>query len=876
MKPLKSLVLNYLAKSGDKPVRPRALAKKLGVAKRDRQEFEDLLRQLAAEGKTRLTDDGRVGNRDQESPARSGLLRGIVRITERGGWFAQHPDDDIPRDAFTFERTANDLFIYPEHLADAHDGDEVLVKPLSQRVSHGRRSGRIEKILKRHTTSFVGTYFEEHKRSFVRVDGKSFESPIDVGDPGAKGATPGDKVVIEMVRFPSPSRGGEAVITRILGARGEPGVDEQIIIHELSLPDAFPEEVMAAAREQVAKFDETNLGDRTDLTQEVIITIDPVDARDFDDAISLSRTSNGHWHLGVHIADVAHFVPAKSALDIEAARRGTSVYLPGRVLPMIPEQISNGLASLQPGRVRFTKSVLIEFNAEGVPLHTEFRNSAIKSARRFAYEEIMPIVKHPRRAAETVETEIVSLISRMHELAMILRSRRFEGGALELYLPETKLKLDAEGKVAGVKVAEHDESHQMIEEFMLAANMAVAQKLTELDINFLRRNHGRPDLLKLKAFAEFVDSLGFPLRKYQSRHELQRLLDRVKGQPFEQAVNFAMLRSMKQAEYSPEPQGHYALAVEDYCHFTSPIRRYPDLTVHRLLDAVIRREQGGCFQSSLNRDPAGVDTSINSGAVLQREREVPMSDDDTQSVCEAPFGSGIESPVAETNNAESMVRRRRKLSSSKSSHDPSNDRKRRRRESVAEKADAAESGVSLDTTSSEHRIEHHRGIGMGIPLLLRLGLHCSMTERRAAQAERALIRMKLLRLFEGFRSRTFDVVITGVEKKGIFARSLEYPVDGFIPAFKLSAGTLDYDRTTRTLISRRGGVFRLGDRLEVRIARLDADERVLEWEPLEFKARDRSAKGSKRREHDRQSEPTERRRRKEKTRSVPAKGRRRR
>lgn len=732
MNPLKTLVLEYLAKSGDKPLRPRALAKRFGVPKHQRQQFEDLLRELAAGGKVKASDDGRVGNVDPDKAARSGLLRGIIRITDRGGWFSPHPDDDTTRDVFTYERGDNDIFIYPEYLADAHDGDEVLVKPTRNRAARGRRNGSVEKIVKRKTTSFVGSYFEEHNRSYVRVDGKSFDAPIYVGDPGAKGATVGDKVVIEIVRFPSATRSAEGVITKLLGPRGEPGVDEQIIIHELSLPDAFPEDVMVAAREQVALFDETQLGDRTDFTTETIITIDPVDARDFDDAISLKRTDDGHWHLGVHIADVAHFVPAKSPLDQEAAKRGTSVYLPGRVLPMIPEQISNGLASLQPGRVRFTKSAIIEFDAEGIPLHTEFHNSAIRSTRRFAYEEIMPIVEQPEHFKKSLPQEVVALILRMHELAMLLRARRFEGGALELYLPETKLQLDAEGKVQGVKELAHDQSHQMIEEFMLAANMAVARKLTDCGINFLRRNHGRPNPLKLQGFAEFVESLGFHLKKYQSRHELQRLLDRVKGQPFEQAVNFALLRSMQQAVYSPVQEGHYALAVEDYCHFTSPIRRYPDLTVHRLLDEVIRRDK-----------------------IRQKD-------------------------------------------------------------------------------------ERPRAIGMGIPLLVRLGLHCSGTERRAAMAERELIRMKLLRLFEGFKSRTFEVVITSVDKKGVYARSTEYPVDGFIPVFKLAEGTLDYDRVTRTLTGRRGASFKLGDRLEVRIARLNPDERVLEWAPLTFKPRQKT------------------------------------
>lgn len=763
MKPLKTQLIEYLAKCGDKPLRPRALAKRFGVPKHERQMFEDLLEQVVAEGKARKTKEGRVANKAADDGARSGLLRGILKVTERGGWFVPHADDDLPRDAYTFERSERDLFVFPEHLADAHDGDEVLVRPSRRLTSRGARTGSVEKVVVRKTTTFVGTYIEDHHRSYVRVDGKVFEEPIYVGDPGAKGAQPGDKVVIEMVRFPSPARSGEAVITQLLGARGEPGVDQKIIIHEFGLPDEFPEAVIAAAREQVTQFDETQLEDRTDFTNETVITIDPVDARDFDDAISLTRSEDGHWHLGVHIADVAHFVPPKSVLDQEAARRGTSVYLPGRVLPMIPEAISNALASLQLGRVRFTKSVVIEFDAEGVPLHTEFHRSAIKSARRFAYEEIMPIVRDPSAALKDIAEPVVALIGRMHTLAMKLRGRRFEQGALELYLPETKLKLDSDGRVVGVNQMAHDESHQIIEEFMLAANSAVAVKLTEMGLPFLRRNHGRPDITKLRVFAEFVDSLGFHLKKAQSRHELQRLLNKVKGQDFEQAVNFALLRSLKQAEYSPIQEGHYALAMEDYCHFTSPIRRYPDLTVHRLLDAVIRREK------------------------------------------------------------------------------------------------------------SRQKGNRAKTVGMSVPLLLRLGLHCSATERRATQAERELIRMKLLRLFEGFnRERVFEVVITGVEKRGVFARSMEYPVDGFIAAHKLADGTLDFDRVTRTLIGRRGAVFRLGDRLQVRIGRLDADERVLEWTPVTHQPKSRvktkKAKSSSSKTKD--SLPKEEKRPKRRTRKI--------
>jgi len=261
--------------------------------------------------------------------------------------------------------------------------------------------------------------------------------------------------------------------------------------------------------------------------------------------------------------------------------------LPGRVLPMLPELISNGLASLQQGRVRYTKSVFIEFTPEGIPVHVEFARSAIRVTRRFAYEQIMPIVREPERFRTRVSAKVRKLLSMMYELAMILRQRRLQAGALELNLPEVELELGKQGEVVGAHTVEHDESHQIIEEFMLAANIAVAQELNDRGIRFLRRIHPPPSPHKLKAFAQFVSVLGYKLKNYRSRFELQELLQKVKNTPHEEAVNYALLRSMKQAEYSEKTLGHYALAVEHYCHFTSPIRRYPDLTVHRLLDEIL-------------------------------------------------------------------------------------------------------------------------------------------------------------------------------------------------------------------------------------------------------------------------------------------------
>ncbi|MDA1161734.1 MAG: ribonuclease R [Planctomycetota bacterium] len=732
MASLKHQIVECLKKLGTRPVKPRKIARRLEIPKEERDHFDAAILSLISQGKIHKNNEGRlslpetarsVGNSASSSADSStdGLIAGVLKKTSSGSaWLIPNrelkPESGSPNSPSDPDHKIPDVHIYPEHLGDAQNGDEVLVRLLNRRQSGGRRSGHVEQIVERATHTFVGSYFEEWSQGKVRIDGGVFSDPVSVGDPGAKGAQPGDKVVIEIVRFPTHTHPGEAVVTKILGARGEPGVDLLAIVHEYGLPDEFPEEVLAAAREQSDTFDPAHLGDRLDLTGETIITIDPVDARDFDDAISLSRSADGNWQLAVHIADVAHFVPEGGALDQEAKKRGTSVYLPGRVIPMLPETISNSLASLQQGQVRFTKTVKIEFSPDGTPLHTEFHNSAIKVTKRFCYEDVMPILQSPEKFAADVSADVLKLLADMHELAMLLRGRRFENGSLELHLSEVKVELDKDGVVCGAHEVVNDESHQIIEEFMLAANTAVATTLTDAGITFLLRVHGSPDPIKLKSFSEFVDSLGLKLSSAASRFDLQKILAEVSGKPFEQAVNFALLRSMKPAEYTALDSGHYALAIENYCHFTSPIRRYPDLTVHRLFEKVIEG----------------------------KTKKIGLSQIET----------------------------------------------------------------------------------------IKLGSHCSSTERRAAQAERELTRVKLLMLLSTKVEETFSAVITGVEKFGIFCRCDKYPVDGFVHVSNLAKGErLDYDRSTYTMTARGSGrAYRMGDSVQVRIAVIDPDERTLHWE----------------------------------------------
>ena len=523
--------------------------------------------------------------RPKPEKSRRGRDEGVIGVFKRaaGGYGFVRPLDAPAGDR------SGDIHIAAHAALDAATGDTVRVRLAGARDA--RRpgpAGEIVEVVERKTTRFVGSYFEAAGSGWVQVDGTGFARPVAVGDPGAKGARDKDKVVVEMVRFPTNVRDGEGVIVEVLGAAGAPGVDTQTVIHEFALPGPFPDAVSADARRQAELFTEAIEGDRRDLTERTIITIDPIDARDFDDAISLERIERGHWLLGVHIADVSYFVREGSALDQEALLRGTSVYLPDRVIPMLPEIVSNNLASLQPGRVRYARTCWMEFTADGVPIHAEVERSAIKSVRRFAYEEVDVFLADPATRAVEMTDDVRSLLGRMRDLSRILRARRTARGALELSMPEVKIDLDRDGRVAGAHVVENTESHKIIEEFMLSANEAVAEMLAKATAPFLRRIHPAPDLRKLRQLTEFVTELGFEVDSLESRFELQRLLGLVAGRAEEHAVNYAVLRSLTRAAYGPQEDGHFALASDCYCHFTSPIRRYPDLTVHRALDMLAR------------------------------------------------------------------------------------------------------------------------------------------------------------------------------------------------------------------------------------------------------------------------------------------------
>ncbi len=690
-------VLALLAEPDYQPITLKAIGRKFKLDEEQYPVFRDEVKQLIRSGQIDLAKDKSL--RKGSAP---GMIVGTFRRSAKGFGFVR-PEKSQARH--------EQIYIAPEASRDASSGDEVLVRVVKKARGQGiNAEGRIVKIVSRAVGQFVGTYFERGDAGMVKIDGTTFTDPVYVGDPGAKGARPGDKVAIEMVRYPSPSQEGEGVITEVLGARGQPGVDTLSIVRAFGIPDAFGDDVLIDAREQAKLFQEDNVADREDLRDSLTVTIDPVTARDFDDAITLTRDEKGYYTLGVHIADVSHFVRPGTSLDREARERGTSVYLPDKVIPMLPEVISNSLASLQAGHNRYTVSAIMEFTDEGILTSKRFARSVIRVDQRFSYEQVIAVLPTPGLVPEGATPEIRELLDRMQTLAMILRRRRFARGALELDMPEVEIDLGKEGEVVGAHLVPHDESHQIIEEFMLAANEAVASFLMEQQVAFIRRGHADPEPFKLREFADFARSLGLHIENPQSRFDLQKVLKESAERPEAHAVHFGLLRSLKQATYTPEPLGHYALASEHYCHFTSPIRRYPDLQVHRQLIAVLEGRRPKTHQDEL----------------------------------------------------------------------------------------------------------------------FALAEHCTRTERRAETAERELIKVKLLTYLLDKIGEVFHAVIIGVEDYGFYCRMVELPVEGLVHRSALSEDYYKEDGTHSLVARRSGRRFRLGDKLEVRIAHIDVDRRELD------------------------------------------------
>src|SRR5438477_2802254 len=467
--------------------------------------------------------------------------------------------------------------------------DEAYARAKDRR---GRQEGRVIRILERARDTIVGTL--QHSRNFYYVvpdDPRLVHNVYVQVPPRAtlpKLPTVDDKVVVRLEAWESRHVNPEGEIIEVLGAPDAPGIDMLAIIHKYDLPTQFPKAVLDEANRIPQSVEQRLIQGRDDLRDQFIVTVDPDDARDFDDAINVEKIeNNGGWRLGVHIADVSAYVTPDSALDREARRRGNSVYLPDRVIPMLPERLSNGVCSLNPSVDRLTHSVFVEFDKNGRAKNARFAKSVIRSAKRLTYKEAYAILQAKPNG---------ELSRRLHtawELAALLRRKRFEQGSLDLDFPEVKVHVDANGRPIRLERVENDESHQLVEEFMLAANEAVARELRHRSITTIYRVHEDPDPEKLGEYREFILSFGYKVGDLAHRKEVQRFLASISGTPEEQALKIGLLKSLKRARYAAQPLGHYGLAKANYLHFTSPIRRYADLVVHRTLAErnLLRRSQ---------------------------------------------------------------------------------------------------------------------------------------------------------------------------------------------------------------------------------------------------------------------------------------------
>ena len=594
---IKEKILALLRAPDYRPQDRNEIAQALGAKGRDRVNVRQTLKELERSGEI-----ARIRKNRYVLPSEADLVTGKLSIHQAGFGFLVPEKSGEP-----------DIFIAAENTGTAMNGDRVVARinrdlPQRRTKDRQRAEGRVIRILERARDTIVGTL--QHSKNFYYVvpDDPRLVHDVYVQVPPRtklpRIPTRDDKVVVRLEDWQSRHVNPEGEIVEVLGRADAPGIDMLSIIRKYGLPTEFPKSVSDEANRIPKAVEQRMIEGREDLRGKFIVTIDPDDARDFDDAIDVEKIdppshrpgvagNDGGWRLGVHIADVSAYVTPGSALDREAVRRGNSVYLPDRVIPMLPERLSNGVCSLNPDVDRLTFSAFIEFDKNGRAKQARFARSVIRSAKRLTYKEAFSILKSKPNG---------ELSQRLHaawELASLLRRKRFEHGSLDLDFPEVKVYVDSNGKPVRLERIENDESHQLIEEFMLAANEAVGRELRHRSIPTIYRVHEDPDPEKLGEYREFILSFGYKVGDLSHRKEIQRFLASVRGKPEEQALKIGLLKSLKRARYAAQPLGHYGLAKANYLHFTSPIRRYADLVVHRTL-ARLRPDGATAWQAERN------------------------------------------------------------------------------------------------------------------------------------------------------------------------------------------------------------------------------------------------------------------------------------
>lgn len=568
----KKIICGLVADEMYVPMKEKELAAFMQVAREDREAFREVLQALLAEGKLQITGQGKYCKPDENQ------LVGTFIGNAKGFGFVE------------VEGCENDLYIPEERVNGAFHEDRVMVRLLPGQRGK-RQEAAIIKILERGMKQVVGTYEQSRDYGFVLPDNTKIGVDIFVPKERSKGAVNGHKVVVELTSYGDDRHKPEGRVVEILGHINDPGVDIMSIVRGYGLPVEFGEKVMNQVERVPSEVQEADRNGRMDLRELQMVTIDGEDAKDLDDAVSLFQDEKGLYHLGVHIADVSNYVQENSALDREALERGTSVYLVDRVIPMLPHKLSNGICSLNQGVDRLALSCLMTINDKGEVVDYRIAETVIRVDRRMSYTSVRKILEDKDEAERAEYESLVPMFEMMEQLAAILRKKRHKRGSIDFDFAESRILLDENGRPVDIKPYERNVATRIIEDFMLIANETVAQHFFWLEIPFVYRTHEKPDPEKIMKLSTFIRNFGYHIKLTGEEvhpKELQKLLDKITDTDEETLISRLTLRSMKQAKYTVECTGHFGLACQYYCHFTSPIRRYPDLQIHRIIKEQLR------------------------------------------------------------------------------------------------------------------------------------------------------------------------------------------------------------------------------------------------------------------------------------------------
>ncbi len=562
------LILNFMKDENYTPMKAKEMAMILGVPKKEYNKFLDIIRYLEENYKI-------VKNRkNRYRLIGENFVEGIYRKNQRGFGFVKIDDRE------------DEIYIAKEDSLNALNGDRVLIEITEEQNKVKRAEGKIKKIIKHEKETVVGTFQESRNFGFVVPDDKAFGTDIFISKGKFLNAKNNQKVVVKITKYPQKGKNAEGEIIEVLGSIDEAGVDMLSIIKEYDLPAEFPENVIEEAKKYGNKIDEKDIQNRIDCRQDIIFTIDGEDAKDLDDAVRVIKLKNGNYRLDVHIADVSYYVREGSLLDKEAQIRGTSVYMLSRVIPMLPKELSNGICSLNAGQDRFTLSCSMEINNKGEVVSAEVYKGIINVTERMNYHDVQKILDKSDEKVLKKYEKYIGNFELMAELAEILKKKRLEQGYLNLDIPESKIDLDENGKVISIGKYETSFSNEIIEQFMLSANETIAEKFYWLEAPFIYRVHEDPDIEKVKELNKFLYNFGLKIRIVNEKiypKEVSKILEKIKGKEEEKVVSTLILRTLKIARYEAENKGHFGIASKYYCHFTSPIRRYPDLFIHRII-----------------------------------------------------------------------------------------------------------------------------------------------------------------------------------------------------------------------------------------------------------------------------------------------------